>query len=519
MTLTTASSARLGVRRKTGHARETEMKEQPLRYAVLADELAELIASGIFQPGERLPSVRRLAAEKRLSISTVVQALHQLEDAGAIEVRPQSGFFVRQRRPAQAEPRAGVPPEQAVAVQLSQRLMRVLQANMRPGVAPLGAALPAPELLPIAAIHRLYARVARRYPDLLAGASHTDMNDPALLRQLVRRSLGWGGPLASDEIVVTHSCTEALHLCLRAVTKPGETVAVESPAYYLMLQLLESCGLKALEIPSSPGSGLSVDALELATRHGQVAACLLVPNASNPLGAIMPDADKARLAALMAERGVPVIEDDIYGDLHFDGLRPWPIKAFDQTGNVMLCSSFSKSISPALRIGFVAAGRYFADVALQKTIVSGATNPLTQRVLAEYLESGTSERHLRRLRGQYAHQVEQMMLAVARYFPAGTRFSRPQGGFVLWVELPESVDTMQLYEWALAAGIAFLPGQMFSPSALYGNCLRLNCGNPWTPAIEAAIAQLGELAGQFAKKHAKTNPGPRPTPASSTTPP
>lgn len=474
------------------------MSEQALLYAVLADELAGLISSGILRAGERLPSVRRLAAEKRLSISTVVQALHQLEDAGVIEARPQSGFFVRPRRAEQAEPRAGVPPERAVAVEVSQRLMHVLRANMRPGVLPLGAALPAPELLPIAAINRLYSRVVRRHPRLLAGASHTDMNEPSLLRQIVRRSLAWGGPLSSEEIVVTNSCTEAMHLCLRAVTQPGDTVAVESPAYYLMLQLLESCGLKALEIPSSPQTGISLEALDLATRQNRIAACLLVPNASNPLGAIMPDANKARLAALMAERGVAVIEDDVYGDLHFAGLRPWPIKAFDQVGNVMLCASFSKSISPALRVGFVAAGRYCADVALQKTIVSGATNPLTQMVLAEYLESGASDRHLRRLRAQYARQVEQMMNAVARYFPAGTRMSRPQGAFVLWLELPEGIDTMQLYERALEAGVSFVPGEMFSPSGMYRNCLRLNCGNLWSTAIEDGVRRLGQLAAHTA---------------------
>lgn len=472
--------------------------ERSLRYGVLADELDGLIASGILRPGDRLPSVRRLATEKRLSISTVVQALHQLEDAGAIEVRPQAGFFVRPRRAMQAEPRTGVPPERAVSVEVSQRLMHVLHANARPGILPLGAALPAPELLPIAAINRLYANVARRHPNLLASASHTDMNEPALLRQIVRRSLAWGGPLAIDEIVITHSCTEAMHLCLRAVTQPGDTVAVESPAYYVMLQLLESCGLKALEIPTSAQTGMSVEALELATRQEKIAACLLVPNASNPVGAIMPDAGKARLAALTAARGVAVIEDDIYGDLHFDGLRPWPIKAFDKTGNVMLCSSFSKSISPALRIGFVAAGRYCAEVSLQKTILSGATNPVSQMVLAEYLESGASDRHLRRLRGQYARQVEQMMQAVERYFPTGTRISRPQGAFVLWLELPDRIDTMQLYEQALAAGIAFVPGEMFSPSGLYRNCLRLNCGNLWSPAIEAGVRRLGELATKAA---------------------
>jgi DNA-binding transcriptional MocR family regulator len=469
------------------------MTAELLRYEKLAADLAGMIADGMLRHGDRLPSVRRLAQERRLSVSTVVQALRQLEDRGLVEARPQSGYFVRRAAIARAEPAQRSTPEAAVPVDVTQRLVRVLQAGMKPGVAPLAAALPAPSLLPVAALHRLYAGVARRHPKLLEGGSHINMDEPALVRQLVRRSLAWGGPLVSDEIVITNSCTEALGLCLRAVTQPGDTVAVESPAYYLMLQLLETLGLKALEIPTDPRTGVSVEALDLATRDGRVAACLLVPNASNPLGSVMPDEKKRLLAALTAARGVPVIEDDIYGDLHFGSSRPWPIKAFDTAGNVLLCSSFSKSLSPALRIGFVAAGRYRPALALQKTITSGGTNPLTQHVLAEYLESGAYERHLRGLRRAYESQVESMRQALTRHFPAETRITQPQGGYVLWVELPEEVDTTALHGLAVAQGLAFVPGELFSASGMYRNCLRLNCGNPHTPEIEDAVRRLGQL--------------------------
>ncbi len=464
-----------------------------LLYEKLAADLAGMIAGGTLRHGDRLPSVRRLSQERRLSVSTVVQALRQLEDRGLVEARPQSGYFVRRAPIARAEPAQRETPEAAVPVDVTQRLVRVLQAGMKPGVAPLAAALPSPSLLPVAALHRLYAGVARRHPKLLEGGSHINMDEPALVRQLVRRSLAWGGPLASDEIVITNSCTEALGLCLRAVTRPGDTVAVESPAYYLMLQLLETLGLKALEIPTDPRTGVSVEALDLATRDGRVAACLLVPNASNPLGSVMPDEKKRLLATLTAARGVAVIEDDIYGDLHFGSQRPWPIKAFDTAGNVLLCSSFSKSLSPSLRIGFVAAGRYRPALALQKTITSGGTNPLTQHVLAEYLESGAYERHLRGLRRNYEDQVERMRQALIRHFPAETRMTQPQGGYVLWVELPEDVDTTALHEVAVARGLAFVPGELFSASGMYRNCLRLNCGNPHTPEIDDAVRRLGQL--------------------------
>ncbi len=469
------------------------MDDSVWRYEQLASELAGMISGGILKHGERLPSVRRLASERRLSATTVVQAMRQLEERGLVEARPQSGFYVRHGHLPLAEPRARALSDVAVPVDISQRLVRVLQAGTRPGMAPLAAALPASALLPVAALQRLYAGVARRHTGLLGSGSHINMDEPALVRQLVRRSLAWGGPLAAEEFVITNSCTEALGLCLRAVTQPGDTVAVESPAYYLMLQLLETLGLKALEIPTDPRFGMSVDALDMATRNGGVAACLLVSNGSNPLGCVMPDEQKRRLANLTAARGVAVIEDDIYGDLHLGDERPWPIKAFDRAGNIMLCASFSKSLSPALRLGFVAAGRYRPVIALQKTITSGGTNPVTQHVIAEYLESGGYERHLRSLRRAYRHQVEAMRGAVARYFPAGTRISQPQGGFVLWVELPDGIDTTLLYEQAIAAQVAYVPGEMFSPGGMYRNCLRLNCGNPHTPEIEAAMQRLGAI--------------------------
>lgn len=238
---------------------------------------------------------------------------------------------------------------------------------------------------------------------------------------------------------------------------------------------------------------MSIDALELATRNGKVAACLLVANASNPLGSIMPDDNKRRLAKLAAERQFTIIEDDVYGDFHFGEKRPWPIKAFDTEGNVILCSSFSKSLSPALRIGFAVTGKHREKLGLYKTMSSGGTNPITQTVLAEYLESGAYERHVRTLRRTYASQVHAMQDAVSRYFPSATRLGQPQGGFVLWVELPDDINTTRLYEQAVAEKVAYVPGDLFSPSRMYRNCLRLNCGNPHTAEVEDAVRRLGRI--------------------------
>jgi len=476
------------------------MKIELLRYEQLANDLEELIVSGALRPGDRLPSIRRLSEDRRLSVSTVVQALRQLEERGLVEAKPQSGFLVRRASPPRPTPSPRATPENAMPVDVTQRLMRVLQMGLQPGMVPLALAFPCRSLMVEGALQRLYSGVARRYPKLLESGSCVSTNESALVRQLMLRSMSWGGPLAEDEIIITNSCTEAIALSLRAVTKHGDTVAVESPGYYLMLQFLESLGLNALEIPTDPRTGASIDALELATRQGQVAACLLVSNASNPLGSIMPDENKRRLARLAAERGFTVIEDDVYGDFHFGERRPWPIKAFDTSGNVILCASFSKSLSPSLRIGFVAAGKHKAKLSLYKTMSSGGTNPITQTVLAEYLASGAYERQIRNLRRTYSRQVNAMHDAVSKYFPADTRLGYPQGGFVLWVELPEEIDTSLLYERAIAEGVPFIPGELFSPSRMYRNCLRLNCGNPHSPEIDEAVRKLGRLIDRSAQR-------------------
>ncbi|MCF8150420.1 MAG: PLP-dependent aminotransferase family protein [Sulfuritalea sp.] len=465
-------------------------------YENLAEEYAGLIAERVLQPGDRLPSVRRLASQKRLSMSTVLQALRQLEDRGLVEARPQAGFYVRRRARTAAEPVARGRLTRPTFVGVNQLLMEILQANEQPGMLPLGAAYPGPGLLPSLRMQRMFGKVARGRNDLLAVGRCTHNNDPKLVRQIVRRSLDWGGLLDAEELVITNSCTEAINLCLRAVAGPGDTIALESPTYFVLLQIIESLGMKALEIPTHARTGISVEALELATRGGAVKACLLVPNANNPLGCVMPDENKRRVADLLAERNVPLIEDDVYGDLCFMEERPRPIKTYDSSGNVMLVSSFTKTISPGLRVGYVAAGRHAAAVATLKTLSSGVTGTIQQAALNEFIEGGGFDRQLRQVRRSYASQVNRMADEVSEHFPAECLLSRPQGGFVLWVEMPRQVDALELHREAVAEGIAFIPGQLFSASGRYRNCLRLNCGNPWSDAIEGGVRRLGELVSR-----------------------
>jgi DNA-binding transcriptional MocR family regulator len=468
------------------------MSTQINLYEHLANELGGLIASRVFAPGDRLPSIRHLAQQKRLSVSTVMQALRLMEDRGLIDAKPQAGYYVRHRARPMTVVAGNEHLKEPAYVGINNLLMRVLKANEDASVVQLGSAWPLDEMLPMKRMQKTVAAVARRDSSLLSTVSCYETNYPEFTRQIERRALDWG-QIDPNEVVVTGSCTEAISLCLRAVAKPGDTIAIESATYFVLLQLIESLGMKALEIPTHPKTGPSIDALEVALSAGLVQAVMLVPNANNPLGCIMPEANKQRLAALLSQHDVPLIEDDVYGDLCFTPERPWPVKAYDTTGNVMLCSSFSKAVSPGARVGYVVAGRYAQDVAVLKMVSSGATSHFFQAVLADFLTGSAYEIQLRKMRRALSQRIARMSDAICDAFPQQCTISEPKGGFVLWVGMPEQVDALLLHEQAIAAGVALMPGQLFSASGKYSNYIRLNCGNVWGPRVDAAIAKLGEL--------------------------
>lgn len=469
--------------------------ESPL-YLAVAEDIAQLIGAGTLRPLERVPSVRRLARQRRVSITTAVASLRELEQRGLIEARPKSGYFVAPSRTPPPEPAVVSLPRMARLAGAQAMLKRLAEASLNPSLARLGEAIPDPQLFPQSALRASLARVSRRQPLQLATYPRRMGGSLALRGQLAAHYGRIGMRLPAEELVITNGCMEALTLALRAVARPGDTIAVESPAYFGFLQLAESLGIKVLEVPMHPRDGLSVAALgELLAGHAgrNVRACMTVANFSNPTGALLPEARKRELVRLCRDADIALIEDDIYGDMSLDGLRPLPCKAFDTDGRVLLCSSFSKSLAPGARIGFIAPGRYREPLLAAKLVMSGATSVLPQEMLADYLASGRYARHLARLRLRCGTQLARLSQCVQEQFPAGTRLTRPQGGFVLWVELPGTIDTMDLYERASRSGVDFVPGALFSASGRYGNCLRLNAGYPVTAATEQAIGKLAAL--------------------------
>jgi DNA-binding transcriptional MocR family regulator len=470
-------------------------------YEQVADRLSRAIHGGALRPGDRLPSVRQLSAREKVSISTVLQAYVQLESAGLIEARPQSGHYVRPRRSLlTGEPQATRPSEKCEAVKVSSLVARIYRAARDPRIVQLGTAIVHPSLLPIRRLHLEVAHAARRHPE---AALSYDMPPglPALRQQIARRSVDWGCSLAPEDFVVTCGATEALNLSLRAVSRPGDTIAVESPAYYGVLQQIESIGLRALEIPTHPRTGMDLDALAAALERQKIAAVTLAANFSNPLGSCMPDENKERLVQLLADHEVPLIEDDIYGDIHFGAVRPGAAKSFDKDGWVLLCGSFSKTLAPGYRVGWVAPGRFREEVELLKFSNTVATATLPQMALARFLQNGGYDRHLRALRRNLQAQVQEMQSAVADHFPPGTRMTRPAGGAVLWVELPRAVSALDLHARALEAGVSIAPGPLFSARhQRYSNFVRLNCGHPFTDRIAQAVATVGNLARSIAAR-------------------
>jgi DNA-binding transcriptional MocR family regulator len=469
-------------------------------YEQVAERIQTLIGEGTLQPGDRLPSVRKLHQQFSVSISTVLEAYRLLEDRGLIGARPQSGYYVKLTNAlAPHEPNPSDPPWQVCPVDTSLAF-RVRKMMRDPQIIQLGAAVPSPELFPVTALNRLMGQVVRAHPE----AVHSYSAPPgceALRHEVAKRLMDTGCSIAPEEIVITNGTTEAMYLSLQAITQPGDTIAIESPSYYGLMDVLEPLHLKALELPTHPREGISLEHLETALAQRKIAACALVSNFSNPLGSCMSDAKKKQIVELLNQYDIPLVEDDIYGDLYFKGSRPKAIKAFDTEGRVLYCASVSKTLSPGLRVGWSVPGRYQAKLEQLKLVTNIMTAIAPQLTVAAFFANGGCDRHLRRLRQAYQSQILRLKQGICEYFPAETRVTRPCGGYVLWLELPQEFDAMVLYQEALQHKISIAPGVIFSPSGSYKNCLRLHGGLPWSEEIDRAIETLGMLSKkQLARK-------------------
>lgn len=467
------------------------------RYERLADDIAGLIRNGILAPGEKIPSVRHASQTYGVSPSTVFQAYYLLEDRGLIQARARSGYFVRALAGLPLpEPQPSPAAHETTDVDVSELVFSVLGSLKNPHTVPFGSAFPSPDLYPLARLARSMAHSLRTLAphDIIADMT---AGNPDLMRQIALRYMVGGVMLPMEELVITNGALEALNLSLQSVTQAGDLVAIESPAFYACLQVLERLQLKAVEIPVHPRDGVDLNVLRDRLRSLPIKACWFMSSFQNPVGSSLSELRKLELYGLLREHQVPLIEDDVYAELYFGERPPRPIKSLDDDGLVMHCGSFSKSLAPGYRVGWVAGGRFAERIARLKLMTTISPSVPAQTAIADYLQHGSYDRHLRKLRYTLERQQDAMLAAAARHFPQGTRVTRPSGGYFLWFEFPEQVDSLQLFKLALAQGISLAPGPIFSASQGFRHCARLNHGHPWSADSEQAMELLGRMLRSF----------------------
>ncbi|MHC8316050.1 aminotransferase-like domain-containing protein [Pseudomonas sp. LB3P31] len=468
------------------------MNTLPL-YRQLANHYLDAIRSGTLKTGERFPSIRLMMEKHAVSLSTAVQVCRELEGQGVLEARPRSGNYIRQPD-CLPQPMPKAVPDADVYVGIHQQVSAVLKASQRATIK-VNFASPycAPELYPLKILQNHMAKALRQDQQLLGRTGPTSGN-LALRTILARRALTSKTQLSAEQIVITNGASEALNLALRAVTQPGDTVAVESPTFHGLLQILESLNLQVREVPATAHCGINLIALEQLLRGPErIHAVIVMPNLQNPLGSIMPDSHKARLVQLCAERGAVLIEDDTYGDLVDTEQPQSTLKHWDRSDNLIYCASLNKTLAPGMRLGWISAGRWHDRVEMLKHSQSRGCEVLSQLAVGAFMKTPSYERYLRRLRKTLTQQRQQISAAILRHFPQGTRVTEPRGGTLLWVELPFGYSAMRLFHEGLKVGIQILPGDIFSNGAGFGHCLRVGCGAPFSLRVEEALATLGQL--------------------------
>ena len=469
------------------------------RYEQVALEFSTLISRGVLRPGDRIPSVRKACQQYRVNPGTILQAYGQLEARGLISARPRSGYYVRARETSWApEPAVSSPRHRSTRVDVASLVFEVLASIKDREIVPLGSAFPSPELFPLQKLNKMAAAAARRLP-IWSSISDLTPGNAELRRLIGLRYLESGLAISADEVVITSGAMEAINLCLQAVTRPGDSIAIKSPTFYSTLMAIERMGLRAVEIATHPREGIDLRSLRTALDRHDIRACIFMPTFQNPLGSCMSDDSKVELVEMLARREVPLIEDDVYAELYFGASRPRPAKAFDRKGLVLHCGSFAKCLAPGYRVGWAAPGRFRDAVERLKFMTTLTTASLPQAAIADYLKHGGCERHLRTLRHTLSVQLEYLRQALERYFPAGFKVTRPEGGYLLWIELPHGVDALVLHQLALEKRISVAPGPIFSAQRRYSNFIRVNFGHPWSKAIDDAVNTLGKLTAELAR--------------------
>lgn len=469
------------------------MKNSNYLYLQFADRIEKQIKSGILSVGDKLPSIREVCAETGYSMSTVSKAYYEIESRSLIESRPQSGYYVSNISSRPLAQCSSSSPVLSVDNIEREDLIDLVYRDMRAkDVTMLSLGFPSNELLPIAKLNKGMIQAMRSLPN--SGTSYEDIQGNLNLRkEIARWSFTWGGSPTEEDIITTPGCVSAISHCLMTLTKPGDTIITESPVYFGVLQLAKSLGLYVMELPTNMTTGIELDAVKKAISTGKVKACVLMSNFSNPSGSMMPNEHKKEIVRLMEFHNIPLIEDDIHGDLYFGSSRPTNCKTYDESGIVLCCSSVSKTLAPGYRVGWVLPGKFKKEILRTKLYHTISSPTITHEVVGDFLKNGRYENHLRKIRQILNHNCNNYINTILESFPKGTKVSQPQGGFFLWVELDKKIDTADFYHLAMKHHISIAPGRIFSFQNQFSNCMRLSFGLPWTNELRQSIQTLGKL--------------------------
>lgn len=464
--------------------------EKGILYKKIADTIARQIKAGIWKVSEKLPSLRTISYEYGVSLNTAIQAYYKLEKDGFIIARPKSGYIINYKPLHLSVPATTRPSIKSTGKEYGDLITEVYSSIEDTSVTRFSLGIPEDVLLPIAKLNKELVRAMRSIPG--SGTRYEDPQGNIRLRKdIARFTYSWNGNISENDIITTTGVTNSVSLALSAITKKGDAIAVESPVYFGLLQLATNLGLRVLELPTNPVTGIEPDTLKKVLP--QIRACLLISNFSNPMGSCMPDEHKKSVVNMLSEHNIPLIEDDLYGDLFFGNSRPKPCKAFDKKGLVIWCGSFSKTLAPGYRVGWIAPGKFKEAIIRQKHIHLISTPTLNQEAIANFMENNRYENHLHKLRHELHTNSLHFIQSIMDYFPQETKIITPQGGFMLWVELDKKADTTVLYYKAMQKKISIAPGRMFTLQEQFRNCMRLSFGQRWSPAIEENLMSLGNI--------------------------
>ncbi len=456
--------------------------------------------TGALSPGDKLPSLRKLSRQFEISVPTVKQAYIELERQGRVCARPQSGYYLTAQQARTLKPRPTKWSHCAPAtVQCRNMIEQVYEAVHMPDTVALGISNPIQANPPDKTLARLMRSVISKVSEKAVSYGPVT-GDPKLRMQLAFRYQDQGVAVNPDEIVITNGAQEALSIALQCVAQRGDIIAVESPCFFGMIELIETLGMKALEIYTCTEDGVCLDELTTAIQQHPIKACLFSTAINNPLGSMKTDTQRQAMVSLLEQYDLPLIEDDVYSELYFTEQKPKPAQLYSEKGLVMTCSSFSKTAAPGYRTGWLLPGKYEEQAKRIKRAQSCSTPMLQQWTLNEYIQSGDYDRHLSVLRKKLVYNCERMRALIAEHFPREVCISKPQGGSVLWVRCQSHVNTGEFFQEALEQGVSFAPGIIFSPSGKYANYMRVSFGVKWSMQVENAIKTLGALVFDYSFK-------------------